>query len=483
MIISDSHRDTGGKPAVGAFGDKLRKQREQRGIELEAISNTTKIGTRMLRALEDEHFDQLPGGVFNKGFVRAYARQVGLDEEEAITDYLTALRESQIQQQSILPDFRNPGGKLTTELPPEFRRPDLHTSDTGDHSRLGNDLPMPDLRRKNKVKDGDGNGDQISVDPVRPLNRKERRAESRERRNRNQDLTQLLAAAEQIPAASGADARPASRFTQKYSAGDPAQPADPLSAQIPWGKLAVGLLIVTLALAVWNSRRHEPASHSVSASQPSPSQTPEPATASAPTSTPTQPSTSTSSVPLKLGTASSTGTLSAGTLSAGTISSGTTRPTTISAAPTLSAATAPSSSPRALASASSTEASTSASNKPAANPTNGNSPVAKSTTTTPAVAAKPAPTFTLLIRAEKTTWVSIIADGKPVTQETLIAPAHTSVRATGEVVVKIGNAAGVSFELNGKEIPAQGNEGEVKTYVFDATGLRPPQSQPTATNQ
>ena len=54
----------------------------------------------------------------------------------------------------------------------------------------------------------------------------------------------------------------------------------------------------------------------------------------------------------------------------------------------------------------------------------------------------------------------------------MIAPAHTSVRATREIVVKAGNAAGISFLLNGKEIPAQGNEGEVKTYVFDATGLR-----------
>src|SRR6202167_5726194 len=80
--------------AVGAFGEKLRKQREQRGIALDAISNTTKISTRMLRAIEEEHFDQLPGGVFNKGFVRAYARQVGLNEEEAVADYLAALREN-----------------------------------------------------------------------------------------------------------------------------------------------------------------------------------------------------------------------------------------------------------------------------------------------------------------------------------------------------------------------------------------------------
>src|SRR5207253_502983 len=58
------------------------------------ISSTTKISTRMLRALEDEHFDELPGGVFNKGFVRAYARHIGLDEEQAITDYLDATNQN-----------------------------------------------------------------------------------------------------------------------------------------------------------------------------------------------------------------------------------------------------------------------------------------------------------------------------------------------------------------------------------------------------
>jgi hypothetical protein len=68
---------------------------------------------------------------------------------------------------------------------------------------------------------------------------------------------------------------------------------------------------------------------------------------------------------------------------------------------------------------------------------------------------------------------SLTADGNPVVaNETLIAPAHTSARASREIVVKAGNAAGVSFLLNGKTIPAQGNEGETRTYVFDATGLR-----------
>jgi cytoskeleton protein RodZ len=44
----------------------------------------------MLRALEEEEFEKLPGGIFNKGFVRAYSRYLGLDEEQAVADYLSA---------------------------------------------------------------------------------------------------------------------------------------------------------------------------------------------------------------------------------------------------------------------------------------------------------------------------------------------------------------------------------------------------------
>jgi cytoskeleton protein RodZ len=75
---------------VASFGAQLKQERERKGVTLEDISLTTKIGTRMLRALEEGHFDQLPGGIFNKGFIRAYARCVGMDEEQAIADYLVA---------------------------------------------------------------------------------------------------------------------------------------------------------------------------------------------------------------------------------------------------------------------------------------------------------------------------------------------------------------------------------------------------------
>lgn len=80
---------------MGSFGERLQREREMRGITLEEIADSTKIGTRSLRALEQEDFDKLPGGIFNKGFVRAYARYLGIDEEQAVTDFLAAAGETE----------------------------------------------------------------------------------------------------------------------------------------------------------------------------------------------------------------------------------------------------------------------------------------------------------------------------------------------------------------------------------------------------
>src|SRR5436305_2827033 len=77
-----------GKAAT--FGERLKRERELRGIKLEEIAESTKIGKRNLVALEEEEFGQLPGGIFNKGFVRAYAKFLGLDEEQAVNDFLAA---------------------------------------------------------------------------------------------------------------------------------------------------------------------------------------------------------------------------------------------------------------------------------------------------------------------------------------------------------------------------------------------------------
>ena len=75
------------------FGERMQREREMRGITLEEIATATKIGARSLRALEQEEFDKLPGGIFNKGFVRSYARYLGIDEDQAVADYLAAIGE------------------------------------------------------------------------------------------------------------------------------------------------------------------------------------------------------------------------------------------------------------------------------------------------------------------------------------------------------------------------------------------------------
>jgi len=75
---------------MGAFGERLQREREMHGITLEEMSESTKISSRCLRALETEDFAKLPGGIFNKGFVRAYARHVGIDEDQAVADFVAA---------------------------------------------------------------------------------------------------------------------------------------------------------------------------------------------------------------------------------------------------------------------------------------------------------------------------------------------------------------------------------------------------------
>ena len=75
---------------MASFGERLKREREMRNVSLEEIAESTKIGKRNLLALETEEFNKLPGGIFNKGFVRAYAKYLGLDEDQAVTDFLAA---------------------------------------------------------------------------------------------------------------------------------------------------------------------------------------------------------------------------------------------------------------------------------------------------------------------------------------------------------------------------------------------------------
>jgi cytoskeleton protein RodZ len=73
---------------MGSFGEHMRREREMRGITLESISRATKIRTHILEALEKEEFEKLPGGIVNKGFVRSYARFLGMNEEQVLKEFI-----------------------------------------------------------------------------------------------------------------------------------------------------------------------------------------------------------------------------------------------------------------------------------------------------------------------------------------------------------------------------------------------------------
>ena len=306
--------------AVPSFGEKLRKEREQRKITLDDISSTTKISTRMLRALEDEHFDELPGGVFNKGFVRAYARHIGLDEEQAITDYLDATNQ-------------NPSGATPASVP---------------------------------------------------------------------EISAVAAQAAQME-----------RLRSLNHNG---------AARVPWEVLAALLLLVAIVLVFWSYRkrgasvaRPEPTSQKESVSPPS---------------------------SVAVGVTPASG------------SSATPAPDSAPSASRLSSGT-----PEAIAS-------------PA--PVNN----AAETSQLPASAGPPASlvagsrAFTLVIRAAEDSWLSIATDAKSPAEETLIAGQQQSIPADRQIVIKAGNVGGLVFVLNGKQLPPQGDFGEVKTLLFDSKGVR-----------
>jgi cytoskeletal protein RodZ len=368
---------------VTEFGKKFRQAREAKGISLDDVSNVTKISARMLQAIEEDHFDQLPGGVFNKGFIRAYAKHLGLNPEEAINDYLLALRQAQVDAHEVW----DPAHPVAPRTP----------------------TPRPAVPEKS------------SPQYSKPILKEDARVEVGEAEEEEEELPHL-----QLPRAEDIRPTPRSFAVARDNA-------------FPWRILALATVIIVLGAVLWI--RHSRATHTQAASaKPQPA-----ATASVPTLVNTsQPASTAPAVNNALNQPSSA-------LNAKP------SPTTESPAhaPTTPAAHA------------------------AEKSDSGEKVIVKNDVTirtfnpAPTPSAKAAAPMTLIIRANETTWVSVIADGQPHTQETLIAPAHTSVRATREITVKVGNAAGVSFLWNNQEIEPQGAEAEVKTFTFDSTGIHP----------
>ncbi len=279
---------------MGEFGQKLKQEREKRGISLEEVALSTKIGTRMLRAIEEEHFDQLPGGIFNKGFVRAYAKHLGLNEEQTLADYLSALNAT---------------------------------------------LPQPEAQPEEDV--------------------------------------------EEVEELQASGSRP---------------------SVFSWGRLAAALLVVAVVLGFWNlrSRRATPnaapiaakAAATPAAIPPTPKQ--EPAAIQAPPPAPTNPA------------------------------------STVASKPVIAPRQAPS------------------------------------------VASQAAGLFHVLVRAREDSWIRVVADGKEIMQDTLLADGQRYIAADKEIVIKSGNVGGLEFWFNGQKLPTQGDPDQVKTLTFDPRGLVAP---------
>ncbi len=80
--------------SVGAF---LRRTREARGMSVGEVARATRISATAIARIEAEHFDDLSGEVFIRGFLKAYATSVGLEPDEVLARYTAARRISSVE--------------------------------------------------------------------------------------------------------------------------------------------------------------------------------------------------------------------------------------------------------------------------------------------------------------------------------------------------------------------------------------------------
>ena len=78
-------------PPARTVGARLREAREKRGVSLRQVASSTRISLMSLEALERSDLSRLPGGIFTRAFVRAYAQEVGLDPDRTIQEFIAEL--------------------------------------------------------------------------------------------------------------------------------------------------------------------------------------------------------------------------------------------------------------------------------------------------------------------------------------------------------------------------------------------------------
>ena len=105
---------------ASTLGEKLRQAREARDISISEVAEQTRISPLYIESIENDDYRPLPGGIFNKGFVKSYAKVVGVDENEALADYLKIIT----QQEGVQDDE------------PKTYRPEVLTDDRRSSSTL-----------------------------------------------------------------------------------------------------------------------------------------------------------------------------------------------------------------------------------------------------------------------------------------------------------------------------------------------------------
>jgi cytoskeleton protein RodZ len=78
----------------------MKRLRERRGISLRDIAVNTKLSVRALEALERNDIARLPGGIFSRGLVRAYAEQIGADPEATVQEFMARFPDASVTEGS-----------------------------------------------------------------------------------------------------------------------------------------------------------------------------------------------------------------------------------------------------------------------------------------------------------------------------------------------------------------------------------------------
>ena len=103
------------------LGEKLKQAREARGISISEVAEQTRISPLYIESIENDNYKPLPGGIFNKGFVKSYAKFVGIDDQEALQDYsrlMSSQGETNIDEnKSFRPEVLTDDQARSTSLP------------------------------------------------------------------------------------------------------------------------------------------------------------------------------------------------------------------------------------------------------------------------------------------------------------------------------------------------------------------------------